>query len=89
MTIDFTKLSDKQIKSDLAFLKKDIIEKGEIERYILSGKCIKIKITYYDTIVIEPEKIIFFPEHGSPITILTIENLQNCINLYNTLIENN
>ncbi len=89
MTLDFTTLSDDQIRRFLTFLKADIIEKGEIERYILSGKCIKIKISYYDTIIIEPEKIIFYPEVGTPSTILTIENVTSCVNLYNSLIENN
>jgi len=89
MLLDFTTLSDDQIQFFLKFLKADIIEKGEIERYILSGKCIKIKISYYDTIIIEPEKIIFYPEVGTPQTILTIENIQNCVNLYNELIKNN
>lgn len=89
MVLDFTTLSDDQIRFLLDFLKADVIEKGEIERYILSGKCVKIKITYYDTIIIEPEKIIFYPEQGSPMTLLTIENLQYCVALYNALIENN
>jgi len=89
MTLDFTTLSDDQIRFFLKFLKADVIEKGKIERYILSGKCVKIKISYYDMIMIEPEKIIFYPEVGKPSTILTIENVQNCVNLYNTLIENN
>lgn len=89
MTLNFTTLSDDQIRHLLSFLKADIIEKGKIERYILSGKCTKIKISYYDTIMIEPEKIIFYPEVGSPQTILTIENIQSCVNLYNTLIGNN
>lgn len=89
MTLNFTTLSDDQIRRFLSFLKADIIEKGEIERYILSGKCIKIKISYYDTIIIEPEKITFHPEVGTPSTILTIENIQSCVNLYNALIENN
>jgi len=89
MRLDFTTLSDDQIRQLLSFLKADIIEKGEIERYLLSGKCIKIKISYYDTITIDPEKITYFPEVGAPSTILTIKNVQNCVNLYNALIENN
>jgi len=89
MILDFTTLSDDQIRYLLSFLKADIIEKGEIERYILSGKCIKIKISYYDTIIIDPEKITFHPQVGVSQTVLTIENIQNCVNLYNTLIENN
>lgn len=89
MILNFTTLSDDQIRQFLRFLKPDVIENGEIERYILSGKCVKIKITYYDTIMIEPEKIRFYPETGAPSTILTIENIQSCVNLYNTLIENN
>ena len=64
MILDFTTLSDEQIRFLLKFLKADVIEKGKIERYILSGKCVKIKISYYDTIMIEPEKIIYRPEDG-------------------------
>ena len=89
MILDFTTLSDDQIRQLLSFLKADVIEKGEIERYVLSGKCIKIKISYYDTIMIEPEKIIYHPEVGATSTILTIKNVQNCVNLYNALIKNN
>jgi len=90
MILDFTTLSDEQIRFYLRFLKEDMFEKGKIERYILSGKCTKIKVSYYDTIMIEPEKIIFIPAgKGTSRTLLTIENLQNCINIYNTLIENN
>jgi len=89
MTLKFTTLSDDQIRQLLSFLKADVIEKGEIERYVLSGKCIKIKISYYDTIIIESEKIIYHPEVGAASTVLTIENIQNCVKLYNTLIENN
>ena len=85
MILDFTTLSDNKIRQYLRFLKEDIFEMGEIERYILSGKCIKIKITYYDTIIIEPERIIFQPEIGAPTTILTIDNLRSCINLYKGL----
>jgi hypothetical protein len=88
MILDFTALSDTKIRRYLAFLKEDVIEQGEIERYIMSGKCIKIKISYYDTIMVEPNRIIFIPNGGQPQTILTIENLQNCVNLYQTMIEN-
>jgi hypothetical protein len=42
MILNFTTLSDEQIRYLLRFLKADVIEKGEIERYILKGKCIKI-----------------------------------------------
>jgi hypothetical protein len=88
MILDFTKLSDKQVRFYLKFLKEDIFEKGSIERYIISGKCTKIKVTYYDTIMIEPERILFIPENGKPRIILTIENLKGCINIYNALTEN-
>lgn len=89
MILDFTTLSDEQIKHHLKFIYPKIIEKGKIERYIISGKCIKIKIEYYDIIIIEPEKVFFYPKIGPPQEILTIEDVQNCVNLYNTLINNN
>ena len=89
MILDFTTLSDNQIKSFLKFIHPIIIEKGEIERYILSGKCVKIKISYYDIIIIEPEKIYYYAENNKPQEILSIEDIQNCVNIYNILISNN
>ncbi len=85
MILNFTTPSDDKIRQHFKFLKKDIFEKGKIERYIISGKCIKIKITYNDTIMIEPERVIFLPKIGAPSVILTLENLQNCINLYKAM----
>lgn len=89
MILDFTTLSDLQIKLYLNFLNPELFNSGKIERYIISGKCTKIKIEHNDRITIEPAKIIFEPRNGNSRVLLTIENLQNCVNLFNELIQNN
>lgn len=86
--LDFTKLTDEQIKHFLKFISPDLIENGEIERYILSGKCKKIKIEYYDKIIIEESKVTFHPEVGASMVILTLDDIKNCVNLYNVMINN-
>jgi hypothetical protein len=86
MKLDFTKLSDIQIRSYLKFLDPEFIENGSIERFTKNGKN-KIIITYYNRIIIEKDRIIYFPAKGESTVLLSMENLKNYATLFDILME--
>lgn len=86
MTLDFTKLSDIQIRTHLKFLDPEFFENGSIERFVKNGKT-KIIITYYNRIIIEKEKIIYFPTKGESSVLLSMETLKNYATLFDFLME--
>lgn len=86
MKLDFTKLSDIQIRSFLKFLDPEFFENGSIERFSKNGRN-RIVITYYNRIIIERDRIIYFPEKGESSILLSMESLKNYATLFDVLME--